>query len=351
MFKTIALFFAFLFSTSAKATTRWVVVGFDTFPDGPPIAGASYLCLQISDAIRASPEAEVVALCDKAASKAAVLEAIGTAASATKPGDTVVFLWLGHGATVSGKKPFFTPYDWDILSPGSEISIKDDLLPIFAIVPESAFAVVLADASHEASYVARDESGRSLGGAVLHGPTTEDWTDTGVFAVSATARGAFTELDNKSFGESILAAIIAEADTDADGEIESSEFLTAMFDASGEVAPRTGNWEGENFPVLNWRPPAPTKFELPPQVELPEPAWRRPVKFGALGLGAAGALAGGISYAVGYSACHRLQGGKYATTREYNQLADRCVSGVVGGQIGLAVAGATGAVATAMFVW
>ena len=153
---------------------RAVIVGINSYSTGNNLQYCVNDALRVHDALRdrgyraellTSPEYKWT---DDVASKNSITKTLSDAVSKTKPGDSLLFYFSGHGSQVpdrSGDEPdgydeILCPSDMDFAS-GTYIT-DDDLGRIFNELPDSAALEVMLDCCHAGMGSGRSVTNKSM---------------------------------------------------------------------------------------------------------------------------------------------------------------------------------------------
>ncbi len=217
------------------ARTRAVVAGVLSWKDAQlsPFSPEKRKDRELAEALvqRARvPRSEVTTLLDRAATRAAILSAVETAAGRTRPGDTLVFYYAGHGVLGDDGLASLAPVDMVVAEAATTGIGMRALDAALAKVPAGSSALLMGDHCYSGALreVAELLSKRGVEAAAL-----------------TSAEASNTSTSNWTFTQTVIDALGGDplADRDGDRTITLEEVALESRDAMKfREAQRSGFW-------------------------------------------------------------------------------------------------------------
>lgn len=141
----------------ARAALYALVIGVDDYAHIPKLRGAVNDALDISEALKALPGAEVTLLLDEDATRARILDVWGGIAARARAGDTIVVTFAGHGSSepaaypeteTDGRDETLLLAGFESEGPGAAERLRDDEIAEMIARTPDAHVIFVADACH-----------------------------------------------------------------------------------------------------------------------------------------------------------------------------------------------------------
>lgn len=281
--------------------TYWLLSGSSEYSEFVPgVDGATADCLGVEQDLLAFgyPESQVMAFCGTAMRKTEIVQAVNSLSGRMTAGDTLVVFWIGHGG-------------FDLADPGQKLWQTSDGLfvregedgngySLTGIDPRLLESALRRAVPPDTEIIFLTDTAR--GGVFketfsLEGPTADDFKDINPHtrAASPNSRaGASGALRQVLKG--CLRRSLAMAD---DGQISTTEAAICLgITSSVPVIPMigSGEWTSSATPVFLYPPAPTTKIPAPDHPRTKRSALRPVVRFGGLGIGVVGAVAGTVTF-------------------------------------------------------